>query len=142
MNYPQIKNLRIMRDFKQEYVATFLGMSQPEYSRLETGARSPRAIELQQLAQLYSVRPDQLLQSESITEVASSSVARPFRRTDAVPRDIVDRLIDNNDQLLKSVLESQSKTEKIMDKLIHFLDRKSNYQEYISSGPVNEDRNP
>ncbi|MEZ4799021.1 MAG: helix-turn-helix domain-containing protein [Flavobacteriales bacterium] len=142
MNYPQIKNLRIMRDFKQEYVATFLGMSQPEYSRLETGARSPRAIELQQLAQLYSVRPDQLLQNESITEVASSSVARPFRRTDAVPRDIVDRLIDNNDELLKSVLESQSKTEKIIDKLINFLDRKSNYQEYIPSGPVNEDRNP
>lgn len=142
MNYPQIKNLRIMRDFKQEYVATFLGMSQPEYSRLETGARSPRAIELQQLAQLYSVRPDQLLQNDNITEIASSSVARPFRRTDAVPRDIVDRLIDNNNDLLKSVLDSQSKTEKIIDKLINFLDKKSGYQEYIPSGPVNEDRNP
>ena len=46
MMYPQIKNLRIMRDFNQEYVAAYLDISQPEYSRLETGTRTARAKEM------------------------------------------------------------------------------------------------
>lgn len=141
MHYPQIKNLRLIKDFKQEYVANFLGMSQPEYSRLESGARTARAQELQKLAQLYGIRVDQILQNDVNVELSTVS-SKPFRRNDAVPRDIVDRLLENNDELLKSLLEHQTKSERIIDRLMGFLDRKSGsetfYKEFPLSGPVNE----
>lgn len=141
MLYPQIKNLRLIKDFKQEYVANYLGMSQPEYSRLESGARTAKAQELQKLAQLYGVRVDQILQNDVNVELSTIS-SKPFRRNDAVPRDIVDRLLENNDELLKSLLEHQTKSERIIDRLIGFLDRKSGseslYKDFPLSGPVNE----
>lgn len=121
MYYPQIKNLRLIRDYKQEYVASYLGMSQPEYSRLETGTRNVRAMEIQQLAQLYGVRPDQIMQSEISLDTNSSS-GRPYRRSEAVPKEIVDRLIANNGELLKTVLDNQNKTERIIERLMAFLD--------------------
>ncbi|MFO0359638.1 MAG: helix-turn-helix domain-containing protein [Flavobacteriales bacterium] len=141
MHYPQIKNLRLIKDFKQEYVANFLGMSQPEYSRLESGARAAKAQELQKLAHLYGIRVDQILQNDVNVELSTVS-SKPFRRNDAVPRDIVDRLLENNDELLKSLLEHQTKSERIIDRLIGFLDRKSGseslYKDFPLSGPVNE----
>ena len=141
MHYPQIKNLRLIKDFKQEYVANFLGMSQPEYSRLESGARAAKAQELQKLAHLYGIRVDQILQNDVNVELSTVS-SKPFRRNDAVPRDIVDRLLENNDELLKSLLEHQTKSERIIDRLIGFLDRKSGseslYKDVPLSGPVNE----
>jgi transcriptional regulator with XRE-family HTH domain len=141
MHYPQIKNLRLIKDFKQEYVANYLGMSQPEYSRLESGARTAKAQELQKLAQLYGIRVDQILQNDVNVELSTIS-SKPFRRNDAVPRDIVDRLLENNDELLKSLLEHQTKSERIIDRLIGFLDRKSGseslYKDFPLSGPVNE----
>jgi transcriptional regulator with XRE-family HTH domain len=141
MHYPQIKNLRLIKDFKQEYVANFLGMSQPEYSRLESGARAAKAQELQKLAHLYGIRVDQILQNDVNVELSTVS-SKPFRRNDAVPRDIVDRLLENNDELLKSLLEHQTKSERIIDRLIGFLNRKSGsealYKEFPLSGPVNE----
>jgi transcriptional regulator with XRE-family HTH domain len=144
MAYPQIKNLRLIRDFKQEYVAEFLGMSQPEYSRLETGARSPRAAEIQQLAALYGVRSDQIMQQEISTEL-HSGMTRPFRRSDAIPRDIVDKLIDNNGELLRTVLEQQQKSERLIEKLMSFIESKPlpdrPYKEFSSFSPVNEDSN-
>jgi transcriptional regulator with XRE-family HTH domain len=144
MTYPQIKNLRIMRDFKQEYVAAYLDISQPEYSRLETGTRTARAKEMEKLAQLYGIRIDQLMQSEVAVEVASS-ITRPFKRSDAIPRDIVDRLIDNNGELLRNLIDHQSKTERIIDKLFTFIERKSGsevaYREMASMSPVNEEFN-
>lgn len=142
MAYPQIKNLRLIRDFKQEYVAEFLGMSQPEYSRLETGARSPRAAEIQQLAALYGVRSDQIMMQEISTEI-HSGMSRPFRRSDAIPRDIVDKLINNNSDLLKTVLEQQQKSERLIEKLMSFIESKPApdkvYREFTSFSPVNED---
>jgi transcriptional regulator with XRE-family HTH domain len=141
MHYPQIKNLRLIKDFKQEYVATFLGMSQPEYSRLESGGRTAKAQELQKLAQLYGVRIDQIMQHDMNIELSTVS-SKPFRRNDAVPRDIVDRLLENNDELLKSLLEHQTKSERIIERLMGFLDRKSAseslYKDFPLSGPVNE----
>lgn len=141
MHYPQIKNLRLIKDFKQEYVANFLGMSQPEYSRLESGGRMAKAQELQKLAQLYGVRIDQIMQHDMNIELSTVS-SKPFRRNDAVPRDIVDRLLENNDELLKSLLEHQTKSERIIERLIGFLDRKavgeSFYKDFPLSGPVNE----
>jgi hypothetical protein len=77
-------------------------------------------------------------------EVATS-IAKPFKRSDAIPRDIVDRLIDNNGELLRNLIDHQSKTEKIIDKLFSFIERKSGsevaYREMTSMSPVNEEFN-
>lgn len=139
-HYPNIRNLRLIRDYKQEYVAGYLGMSQPEYSRLETGTRSVRAQDVQKLAQLYSVRPDQILQTEPTGEF-STVPGRPYRRNDTVPREIVDRLIESNGELLKSVLEYQSKTERIIDKLMSFLDKKPAPETFYPEVPLRNSLN-
>ena len=144
MVYPQIKNLRSLRDFKQEYVANFLGISQPEYSRLESGARLVKGYELERLAELYGIRVDQLMNNEKAIEVASSSVIKPFRRSESVPKEIVDRLIDNNGELLRNLLEHQVKTDRIIDKLFHFIEKRSSdstYYEVSQPSPVNEEFN-
>jgi transcriptional regulator with XRE-family HTH domain len=135
-HYPNIKNLRLIRDYKQEYVANYLGMSQPEYSRLETGMRSVRAEDIHKLSQLYSVRPDQLLQIDNAKEFSTNS-NKASRRGDAVPRDIVDKLVENNTTLLKSVMEYQAKTERIIDKLIDFLDRRPGSETLCTDLPLN-----
>lgn len=134
-HYPNIKNLRLIRDYKQEYVANYLGMSQPEYSRLESGVRSVRAEDIQKLSQLYSVRPDQLLQMENAKEFSTAG-GKASRRVDAVPRDIVDKLVENNTTLLKSVMDYQSKTERIIDKLIAFLERRPGSETLYTEPPL------
>jgi hypothetical protein len=99
---------------------------------------------LERLAELYGIRVDQLMNNEKAIEVASSSVIKPFRRSESVPKEIVDRLIDNNGELLRNLLEHQVKTDRIIDKLFHFIEKRSSdstYYEVSQPSPVNEEFN-
>jgi transcriptional regulator with XRE-family HTH domain len=48
-----LKEYRMKLGLKQEYVAQYLSVSQPVYSRIECGMRQLRAYELEKLAELY-----------------------------------------------------------------------------------------
>ena len=51
-----IKSLRLESNYKQTYVAEFLNMTQPEYSRIENGKRKKIAVELvKKLSDFYNV---------------------------------------------------------------------------------------
>lgn len=57
----RIKHERLKRKFTQNQVARYLGMSQPQYSKIEQGKQEILAIDLAKLAQLYNVSFDDLL---------------------------------------------------------------------------------
>ena len=64
-NYPtyvrQIRNLREDSDYTQEYVATYLGISQTMYARYERAANELPIRHLIKLCALYNVSADYIL---------------------------------------------------------------------------------
>ena len=59
--YPRIKDLREDHDFSQQFVADYLGMKQPQYSRYERGLRDIPTDILIRLSQLYKTSTDYIL---------------------------------------------------------------------------------
>ena len=59
--YPRLKDLREDHDLSQQFVAEYLGMKQPQYSRYERGLRDIPTDVLIRLARLYKTTTDYLL---------------------------------------------------------------------------------
>ena len=59
--YPRLRDLREDHDLSQQYVADYLKMKQPQYSRYERGLRDIPTDILIQLAKLYNTSTDYLL---------------------------------------------------------------------------------
>ena len=59
--YKRLKDLREDHDFSQSFVAEFLGMKQPQYSRYERGVRDIPTDVLIRLAKLYNTTTDYIL---------------------------------------------------------------------------------
>ncbi len=59
--YPRLRDLREDHDFSQEYIAKYLNMKQPQYSRYERGLRDLPTDVLIRLAKLYNTSTDYLL---------------------------------------------------------------------------------
>lgn len=70
--YPRIKDLREDNDLSQQYVAEYLGMKQPQYSRYERGLRDIPTDVLIKLSKLYKTSVDYLL--------GVTSERKPYRR--------------------------------------------------------------
>ena len=61
-----IKNIRELKNFSQEYVATEIGLSQPQYSKIENGTAIPKIDRLQRIADVLEVDLSTLLSSTNI----------------------------------------------------------------------------
>ncbi len=59
--YPRLKDLREDHDLSQQFVAEYLDMKQPQYSRYERGLRDVPTDVLIQLSVLYKTSVDYLL---------------------------------------------------------------------------------
>lgn len=59
--YPRLRDMREDHDFSQEYIAQYLNMKQPQYSRYERGLRDIPTDVLIRLAKLYHTSTDYLL---------------------------------------------------------------------------------
>ena len=59
--YPRLKDLREDHDYSQEYIAKYLKMKQPQYSRYERGLRDIPTDILVSLAKLYKTSTDYIL---------------------------------------------------------------------------------
>ena len=66
--YPRLKDLREDNDYSQKYVADYLQMKQPQYSRYERGLRDIPTDVLIRLAKLYKTSVDYLLGLTSNTK--------------------------------------------------------------------------
>ena len=59
--YPRLRDLREDHDFSQQFVADYLGMKQPQYSRYERGLRDVPTDILIRLTHLYKTTSDYIL---------------------------------------------------------------------------------
>ncbi|MGN0547073.1 MAG: helix-turn-helix domain-containing protein [Acutalibacteraceae bacterium] len=59
--YPRLKDLREDHDYSQQYIADYLFMKQPQYSRYERGLRDLPTDVLIRLAKLYNTSTDYIL---------------------------------------------------------------------------------
>jgi len=61
-----IKNIRELKNFSQEYVAQEIGLSQSSYARIESGATIPKIDRLQRIAEVLDVDLSTLLNTTNI----------------------------------------------------------------------------
>lgn len=116
--FPNIKALRLQNNYKQEYVADILGISQPEYSKLENGFRKVDMTTLRELCKLYDVEMDHLLsqQIEPMQLLANPSLAANAHANPA--ESVMQKLMDNYASLLESLVRQQQTHDKIIDRLM------------------------
>lgn len=62
--YKRIKDLRIDNEYKQNVIASYLGIDQTTYSRYENGILDIPSKTLKKLAEFYGVTIDYLLEIE------------------------------------------------------------------------------
>jgi len=126
MNYPKIRELRMLHNLKQEFVASHLNMSQPEYSRLENGLRDLKMEDLKLLSSLYGVNgnvfiPDSIA-AEPNSDLAKGKMKRVNDLIPAAP--YWTSLLNHHQELIETLLKSQSRNEVLLEKLLVVLDRK------------------
>ena len=118
--YPNIKSLRLQNSYKQEYVADVLGVSQPEYSKIENGMRRIDAFMITELCKLYDVKMEDLLKRDfarhqqimlSEPEMHQNSSAQPLST------ELFSRLMDNYSVLVENYLKQQQTNERIINRL-------------------------
>lgn len=66
-----LKELRVKNNYTQEFVAGFMGISQAQYNKHETGRSVLNANQILKLCELYKVSPNDLLGWRGIYEVAT-----------------------------------------------------------------------
>jgi transcriptional regulator with XRE-family HTH domain len=117
--YPNIKSLRLQNNYKQEYVADVLGISQPEYSKIEGGTRRIDAFMITELCKLYDVKMDELLRRDVLRPnhamASESMVAAAYGQLPGA--DLLVRLMDNYTVLLDNYVKQQQTTERIINRL-------------------------
>jgi transcriptional regulator with XRE-family HTH domain len=70
-----IKNIRELKNFSQEYVAGEIGVSQPSYARIESGTVIPKIDRLQQIANVLEVDLSTLLSTTNIFNFSFNDIA-------------------------------------------------------------------
>jgi transcriptional regulator with XRE-family HTH domain len=118
--YPNIKAFRLQNNYKQEYVADVLGVSQPEYSKIENGSRRIDAFMISELCKLYDVKMDELLKREAprlMNAIAADSEAISVGYGSVVNSELFSKLMDNYTVLVENYLKQQQTTERIINRL-------------------------
>ncbi len=117
--YPNIKALRIQNNYKQEYVADILGVSQPEYSKIETGGRRLDAFIITELCKLYDVKMDDLLK-RNVPRIIHATAGEPTALDGYGFQDnheLLNKLMHNYTALIENYVKQQQTTERIISKL-------------------------
>ena len=118
--YPNIKVFRVQNNYKQEFVADILGVSQPEYSKIENGTRRIDAFMITELGKLYDVKMEDLLKRDDpgMTHAMAGEpamVGGGYGQT--VNHELLSKLIDNYTVLIENYMKQQQTTERIINRL-------------------------
>jgi transcriptional regulator with XRE-family HTH domain len=101
IRYPKIREFRILHDLKQEYIADQLGISQPEYSRLENGFRKVRLEDFKKLSKIYDVHINILMTREAEYEYEPKSKKKASTSTPSFQDVQITQLLDQHAQILQ-----------------------------------------
>lgn len=120
--YPKIREFRLLFDFKQEFVADQLGISQPEYSRLENGFRRARMEDFKCLADIYQVnvstlmfREDDLAYTQNNPKSKSKGPAIP---NSSLSDEQLTLLLEQHSQILDMLQKNQVESQHIIHQLL------------------------
>lgn len=115
MLYPKIRELRILHDLKQEYVADQLGISQPEYSRLENGHRHARIEDFRRLSKMYDVSISSLMLKDQDLAYGSRQSIPDVSRTTG-PH--LNALLAHQEEMIAHILQKQQETEVYLKEIL------------------------
>ena len=73
-----IKNIRELKNYSQEYVAGEIGISQSSYARIETGVVIPKIDRLQRIADVLEVDLSTLLSTTNIFNFNDTATKNGF----------------------------------------------------------------
>lgn len=96
MHYQNIRKIRLVNNFKQEYVADQLGISQPEYSKIENGKRVPNADNLRRLCELYDVPASVFFSTEHATRILGIRALLPETPSENQLKDTIRNFLENH----------------------------------------------
>ena len=115
IRYPKIREFRILHDLKQEFVADQLGISQPEYSRLENGFRKARLEDFKTLAKVYDVSINVLMLREE-----EHYYEKPKRKSTSSPfqEEHLSQLLEQHQKILQYLQQSHLQSHQIIQQLI------------------------
>lgn len=94
-----IKQIRELKDFTQEYMSRELGLSQPAYAKIEQGLIILKIDRLLQIADILDVNISILLNSSNIfniaflTEAMQSGYINPQNNTNMIDIDLIRKII-------------------------------------------------
>lgn len=116
--YPNLKALRTANNFKQEYIADILGISQPEYSKLESGQRRLDTHFIKTLCKLYDVSIEYLLTQPHMMN-GNQPAIQPPQPAQPVAPDVITRMLENYTFLVESFIRQQEIHEKLLERLLN-----------------------
>ncbi|MBX7052885.1 MAG: helix-turn-helix domain-containing protein [Flavobacteriales bacterium] len=136
--YPNLRLLRLQHNYKQEYVADALGMSQPEYSKMESGHRKMDAVIVRELSKLYDVPIEVILQQSAsksarpgnayVRDVPHAAVdSRGKPDSSQIPRELLDKMMYNYTYLLENYIQQQGVQEELLRQLIRDHPKKNDH---------------
>jgi|GEM_PF-3318248 len=122
MLYPKIREMRILHDYKQDYVADRLGMSQPEYSRLENGHRHARIEDLRMLSSIYEVSISSMMLKENDIQYGSRGNTRRSSQQASQALQI-SSILHQQEELITHILQKQQQTEEYLHEILKTMGR-------------------
>jgi transcriptional regulator with XRE-family HTH domain len=120
MYYPKIREMRILHDLKQDYVASKLGMSQPEYSRLENGHRHVRIEDFRTLSSLYDVSLPTLMLREG-DMMYGNQILPGAAKMKPEPAHQLHYMLHQQEQLISHLLQKQQEAEEHLQSILRVI---------------------
>lgn len=122
-----IKKIRELKNLKQEYVATQLGISQQQYSEIERNKVDIKESRLREIAQILEVKPEDILtfddrQVFNIFENQNSTVNGTFIQNS--DQNVTDKLIQQHKEYLNEIIKIKDEEIALLKSLIEAFSKK------------------
>ncbi len=123
----QHKKIRELKNLKQEYVATQLGISQQQYSEIERNKVDIKESRLREIAQILEVKPEDILtfddrQVFNIFENQNSTVNGTFIQNS--DQNVTDKLIQQHKEYLNEIIKIKDEEIALLKSLIEAFSKK------------------
>jgi len=98
-----IKQIRELRKYSQEYVAQELGITQPSYARIESGATIPKIDRLQRIAEILEIDMSFLLNTTNVFNLVFNATANQSGYINSQSNHVVDI------EMLRKIIQEELK---------------------------------
>lgn len=122
-----LKVLREVNNYTQEYVASKIGVDQSTYSKIERNPKNLKAEQVEKLAELYDVSVADILSSEGLTIHFSGHIEKNngyVHNNYEMQRDVLDKIYAAKDSEIQTLKEQIEYLKKQNDHLLQLVGKK------------------